>query len=191
MKETDIIYIKNMVCNRCIKVVREELERLGITPLSVTLGEVHLLNVPNEEQLVGIRNSLAKNGFEQIDTANTIMIEKIKTSIIELIHYTDNSERQFKYSDYIQKEVGRDYHSLSALFSSVEGITIEKYIILQKTERVKELMVYGELSLSEIAYQTGYSSVAHLSNQFKKTTGLTPTHFKTLRGEKRKPLDKV
>jgi AraC-like DNA-binding protein len=131
------------------------------------------------------------NGFELIDDKKGQLIDDIKTIIIELIHYQREIDEHINFSDYISKEVGYDYSYLSNLFSIVEGTTIEKYIIHQKIEKAKELLVYDELTLSEISWQPGYSSVQHLSRQFKKTTGLTPSHFKKVKENRRKPLDKV
>jgi AraC family transcriptional regulator len=184
-------YIKNMVCSRCIRVVREELEKLGLRIQRIDLGEVDLFN-GKAIDLKKIKAVLENNGFELIEDKRGRIIEHIKLAILKLVQHDHSvSPLKLNYSDYISNELGHDYHSLSALFSSVENITIEQYIILQKIERVKELLKYGELTLSEIAYKMGYSSVQHLSNQFKKVTGLTPSHFKDLKESHRKPLDKV
>lgn len=179
-----------MVCGRCIKSVVGVLNALGIAYHSVLLGEVHLAGEISNEQREQLRKALAEEGFELIDDKKTRVIEQIKRLIIrrvngELDEATDN------LSDYLSAQLHLDYPYLSTLFSSVEGTTIEKYYIAQKIEKAKELLVYGELSLSEIAYRLGYSSVQHLSNQFKKVTGLTPSHFKQVGAEKRKPLDEV
>jgi AraC-like DNA-binding protein len=185
------LYIRNMVCNRCIRVVREELEKLGLRIQRVELGEVDLVS-GKPVDLKKIRSVLEKNGFELIEDKRVRIIERIKLAILKLVQH-DHSVSALKSnsSHYISRELGHDYHSLSALFSSVENITIEQYIILQRIERVKELVKYGELTLSEIAFKMGYSSVQHLSNQFKKITGLTPSHFKDLKKSLRKPLDRV
>lgn len=180
-----------MVCNRCIKAVEHELEKLQIVPEKVTLGSVELKKGLDEQTIMLFRKALIETGFELIDDKKSLIIEKIKTLLIELIHYQKEKGRHINLADYIAGEIGFDYSYLSNLFSSVEGITIEKYAINQKIERVKELLVYDELSLNEIAFQMGYSSVQHLSTQFKKTTGLTPTHFKKIKDNKRKPLDDV
>ena len=185
------LHIKNMVCKRCIKVVNEEFVKLGIPIQEIELGKVVTASELNNAQLQQIENVLLENGFELIDNRKSRIIDRIKTVVIEKIHHSKESERTENSSDYIAKEVGYDYSYLSNLFSSVEGITIEKYIINQKIERVKELLVYDELNLNEISYLLGYSSVQHLSSQFKKITGLTPTHFKKLKENKRKPLDEV
>lgn len=184
------LYIKNMVCNRCIMVVKNEFEKLGYKPLDVQLGEVEIKEELSTKDLTEIGNRLRGFGFEMIDDSKSRTIEKIKNTIVQLIHHS-NEELKVNYSDYIESHLNRDYAYLSSLFSEVEGTTIEKYIINQKIERVKELLVYDELTLSEIAYQMGYSNVAYLSSQFKKVTGLTPSHFKQVKENKRKPLDKV
>ncbi len=179
-----------MVCNRCIMVVQHEMEKLGLSVKNITLGEVLLEKELTDEQkqnLVKVLNSL---GFELIDDKKSRIIEKIKNVIIDLIHHQDNNMKT-NLSEVLSTELHHDYNYLSNLFSEVEGTTIEKYFIAQKIEKVKELLVYDELSLSEIAFRLNYSSVAYLSNQFKKVTGLTPSHFKQIRGNKRKPLDEV
>ncbi|HEY9114908.1 MAG TPA: helix-turn-helix domain-containing protein [Bacteroidales bacterium] len=183
--------IKNMVCNRCIKAVEHELEKLKIVPVKVTLGSVELNEGLDEQTMELFRKALLENGFELIDDKKSLIIEKIKTLVIELVHYQKEKDRHINLTDFIAGEIGYDYSYLSNLFSSVEGITIEKYTINQKIEKVKELLVYDELNLNEIAFQMGYSSVQHLSNQFKKITGLSPTHFKKIKNKRRKPIDKV
>lgn len=185
------LHIKNMVCNRCIRVVQEELENLGLVVKSVKLGEAELADEQNAVDLKKIAQVLQDNGFELLDDRKSQLIERIKNLVIELIHQQDEVEISMNYSYLIEQRVGVDYHYLSSLFSSTEGVTIEKYIILQRIERVKELLVYNELSLSQIADKMGYSSVAHLSAQFKKVTGLTPSAFKKLTGDHRKSLDKI
>ncbi len=190
MKDS-IIHIKNMVCNRCIKVVKEEFEKLNLEINSIELGKVSVKKQLTDSNFSEIRNVLDENGFELIDDKKSKIIDKIKTIIIEIIHYNKNIEASVNSSEFIAKEIGYEYSYLSKLFSSVEGITIEKYIINQKIERAKELLVYNELTLNEIAFQLGYSSVQHLSNQFKKITGLSPSHFKKLKDNNRKPLDKI
>ena len=184
------LYIKNMVCNRCILVVKQELEKLHIESCNVTLGEVETNDDLSPSQIDELRNNLAAVGFELLDNGRQQLIEKIKNIIIKQVHHTDE-ENRYNYSEILSKTLHKDYSYLSGLFSEVEGITIEKYIINQKIEKVKELIIYDELNLSEIAYKLGYSSVAHLSNQFKKVTGLTPSHFKQVGHNKRKPLDKI
>jgi AraC-like DNA-binding protein len=184
------LYIKNMVCGRCIKVVSDELRRLGIEFNSVTLGEVELASSISNGTLEKLRSSLLENGFELINDSKTKLIEKVKTLIIRSI-YEGNKPEKINYSDYLSKESGKPYTVLSALFSSVENTTIEKFIIAQKIEHAKELLVYGELTLSEIAYRLGYSSSQHLSNQFKKVTGFTPSYFKELKEHKRRFIDNI
>lgn len=182
------LFIRNMVCDRCKMVVRSELEKAGVHPLSVELGEVALEDIPNAHQLELLNSALKHLGFELIDDKKSRIIEKIKTLIVELIHH-NKEELSSNLSTYLSAQVLHDYSYLSNLFSEVEGTTIEKYYIAQKTEKVKELLMYDELSLSQIAFDLGYSSVAHLSAQFKKQTGLTPTFFKSLKEKKRKNID--
>jgi AraC-like DNA-binding protein len=184
------LFIKNMVCDRCKMVVTSEFEKMGITPIKVALGEIELeceLTVPQYDIL---NNSFNKLGFEVIDNTNARTIDKIKTLIITMVHHSEE-EVKINYSKHIEENVGKDYTYLSNLFSDIEGLTIEKFIINQKIEKVKELLVYGELTLSEIAYKMGYKNVAYLSALFKRQTGLTPSHFKEIKENKRKSLDKV
>lgn len=185
------LHIKNMVCNRCIKVVKDEFEKLDLKIETIELGKVCISSQLNEAKLSEIREMLDENGFELIDDKKSKLIDRIKTLVINMIHYQKEVSVSINSSDFISREIGYDYSYLSNLFSSVEGITIEKYIINQKIEKVKELLFYNELTLNEIAIQLGYSSVQHLSNQFKKITGFTPSHFKKLKENKRKPLDEV
>jgi len=184
------LFIRNMVCNRCIMAVESELQKLGYEPVHVRLGEVELMDNLSVDQLTIFKNRLHELGFELIDDSRSKLIEKIKLIVIQLIHHGDGQMHQ-NYSEYIASKLNKEYNYLSHLFSEVEGTTIEKYIINQKIERVKELLVYNELTLSEIANSLGYSSVAHLSGQFRKVTGLTPSYFKQLKEKKRKPLDEV
>jgi len=184
------LYIKNMVCNRCIMAVKSALESIGLTPLQVELGEVLLKENDislEKDKLIQVLQPL---GFELLNDKKARTIEKIKNLITELIQ-NKNNKLTITLSELLSKEVHQDYSTLSKLFSEVEGMTIEKYYILQKIEKVKELLIYDELSLSEIAFRLNYSSVAYLSNQFKKITGLSPSHFKKLRPIKRKPLDEL
>lgn len=180
-----------MVCNRCIKVVSEELEKLELSVTSIKLGEVTVKENVDPVKLEKVKQVLIDNGFELLDDKKALLIEKIKNTVIEVIHQTDQVDLHINFSHVIQEKVGKDYQYLSSLFSSIEGITIEKYIILQRIERVKELLIYNELNLSEISFKMGYSSVQHLSSQFKKVTGLTPSGFKKLNDQNRKPLDKI
>lgn len=192
LKRTKSIYIKNMVCNRCIKVVREEFESLGLTIKDIKLGEVEILNDESRIDMKKINDVLIINGFELLDNRNSKIIEKIKILIIDIIREIDEGrDININFSEYLAKKTGLNYNYLSTLFSSLEGTTIEKYVINQKIEKVKELLVYNELTLSEIAFRLGYSSVQHLSNQFKKITGLTPSYFKTLKNKNRRTLDSI
>lgn len=179
-----------MVCNRCIIVMKNELEKLGLSAISIKLGEVIFEKNLTVEEKEKLDKALLELGFQIIDDKKSRIIEKIKNTIIELVHHQEN-EAKTNLSDILSTKLHHDYNYLSNLFSEIEGTTIEKYFIAQKIERVKELLVYDELSLSEIAFQLNYSSVAYLSNQFKKITGLTPSHFKQIKEEKRKPLDEV
>ncbi|WP_410880688.1 AraC family transcriptional regulator [Myroides sp. DW712] len=185
-----VLFIKNMVCNRCTLMVQKEIEKLAVTAKSIQLGEVELERALTTAERDALRQALETLGFELIDDKKGQLIEKIKTSIVKLVHYQDN-DLKVNLSDFLGKELEQDYNYLSNLFSEIEGKTIEKYFIAQKVERIKELLVYDELSLSEIAHRLNYSSVAYLSNQFKKVTGLTPSHFKKIRDNRRKPLDEV
>lgn len=184
------LYVKNMVCHRCIMAVQRLLEELNIQYISVRLGEVELSGQISDDTLMAFSDKLSAIGFALIDNKRSRIIEKIKNEIIWLIHHAAEQPKT-NLSNHLAGKLHYDYNYLSNLFSEIEGTTIEKYHIAQKIERVKELLVYDELSLGEIAFQLGYSSVAYLSNQFKKVTGLTPSHFKLIRHQKRKPLDKV
>jgi AraC-like DNA-binding protein len=184
------LYIKNMVCDRCKTAVANALTNQQIPFQHIELGEVTLPEQPSKEKLVALKTSLEQLGFELIDDKKSKIIEKIKAEIIQSIRQREGKVK-INFSSYLAEKIGKDYSSLSSLFSEVEGTTIEQYIIHQKIEQAKELLVYNEFTLSEIADQLNYSSVAHLSNQFKKVTGLTPSHFKNLRHNTRKPLDKV
>ena len=179
-----------MVCNRCIMVVKSELDKLGIEPNDVQLGEVKLEKELTIQEKEKFNQTLVSLGFEMIDDKKSRLIEQIKNTIIDLVHHQDN-ETKTNLSDVLSGKLFHDYNYLSNLFSEVEGTTIEKYFIAQEIEKVKELLVYDELSLSEIAFRLNYSSVAYLSNQFKKVTGLSPSHFKKIREDRRKPLDEV
>lgn len=186
-----ILHIKNMVCERCIMAVRRQLEQEGLTYKNVQLGQVELTTTPSATELDALRNSLGEIGFELLDDKRSQVVEKIKNTIISLIHGKDADEFNLKLSAHLEDTLGLDYHYLTTLFSSVEGMTIERYTILQRIEKVKELLMYNEKSLGEIAFELGYSSVQHLSQQFKKITGLTPTAFKELKENKRRPLDSI
>ena len=179
-----------MVCSRCKMVVKAEIEKLGLHPVTVELGEVEI----EEDSIDKVKKELLNNfqalGFDLIDDKKSQLIEHIKTIIIDLVHYKGISPK-YNLSEILIAKLNYDYSYLSNLFSEIEGTTIEKYFISQKIEKAKELIVYDELNLSEIAFRLHYSSVSHLSNQFKKVTGLSPSHFKKIKDEKRKPLDKV
>jgi AraC family transcriptional regulator len=180
-----------MVCARCIKTVTGIFQQGGADIQSVRLGSVETKNELSSEELKTIRQNLLAEGFEMLDDQKVKLIEQIKNEIINLVHYGELDEMKVKFSSYLSEKLHKDYNYLSNLFSSVESTTIEQYFILQKIEKVKELLVYDELSLSEIAFKLGYSSVAHLSNQFKKITGFTPSEFKKLKGHHRRHLDKL
>jgi len=184
------IYIKNMVCERCIMAVGRELDKLGLEPMRIGLGVVTLQGDLAQGQREDLEAALVPLGFELIDDKRSRTIERIKREVIELVHHQDN-DLKTNLSEHLGRTLGQDYNQLSKLFTEVEGTTLEKYFIAQKIERVKELLVYGELSLSQIALRMNYSSVAYLSNQFKKVTGLTPSYFKQIGEQRRKPLDKV
>ncbi|MDZ7694277.1 MAG: AraC family transcriptional regulator [Balneolaceae bacterium] len=182
------LYIKYMVSLRCKMLVKEELKKLGITKVSVDLGMVEIQEDITEEQLATFAKNLKKSGLERLDDKRNILVEKIKSVIVEMIHYEDEVPK-VNDSDYISEKLGYDYTYLSNIFSEVKGVTIQQYIIMHKIERAKELLLYDELTLTEIAYKLHYSSVAHLSNQFKKITGLTPTYFKELKRKREKNLE--
>ena len=184
------LYIKNMVCIRCKMVVKAELEKLGIGFTLIELGQVELETQLSSEQMSGLDIAHRKSGLELMDNKKSVLIEKIKCIIIETVHYSE-VKIKVNLSDYISDKLGYDYTYLANLFSEVTGITIEKFYINHKIERVKELLVYNELNLTEIAYNLGYSSVAHLSNQFKKFTGLSPSHFKKLKNKRRIMLENL
>lgn len=184
------IFIKYMVCIRCKMVVKSELDKLGLQYKKVDLGEVEIVGDITSEQHDQLRISLLQSGLELMDDKKAVLIEKIKNVIIELVHYMDEPPKQ-NFSDYLSEKLQYDYTYLSNIFSEVTGITIEHYMIAHKIERVKELLLYDELSLSEISYRLNYSSVAHLSNQFKKVTGLSPTYFRSLKDKRRNTLNNV
>ncbi len=182
------IFIKNMVCNRCILVVKQELEILGLKPLHVSMGEAELKKQPTAKQMQQLNSRLLQLGFEILDDQKQKQIEKIKSLLIKKVQ-SGQVEEHFSITAFLSNALHKDYSYISRLFSEVEGTTVEQYFILQKIEKVKELLVYGEENLSEISYRLGYSSVAHLSAQFKKITGFTPSQFKKLGSTQRKPLD--
>lgn len=177
-----------MVCIRCKMVVKEELTKLGLHYTSVELGEAEVLEKISTEQHDQISAALLKWGLELMDDKKSVLIQKIKNVIVELVHYSEEP-LAINFSEFLSQKLNHDYTYLANLFSEVQGTTIEKFLIAHKIERVKELLVYDELNLTEIAYKMHYSSVAHLSAQFKKITGLTPSHFKQLRYKRRSMLD--
>ena len=179
-----------MVCDRCKWVVKTEIEKLGFKANVIDLGEVELENNIDSNEKQQIKEALENFGFELIDDKKSRTIEKIKTLIIDLVHQKNN-QINTNLSEYLSTQLSQDYSSLSNLFSEVEDVTIEKYFISQKIEKVKELLVYDELTLSEIAFQLNYSSVAYLSNQFKKVTGFSPSHYKLLKDKKRKRIEEL
>ena len=185
------VHIKNMVCGRCIKSVTTIFQHAGVVPESVELGVVKLKEDLNEEQTQQIKTVLEAEGFAWIDDQKAKLVDDIKRIIIELVHYSELDEMNKNLSDYLSSKLNRDYHYLSTLFSSIENATVEQYFILQKIEKVKEWLAYNEFTLSEVAFKLGYSSVAHLSAQFKKVTGFTVSQFRQLKEHHRKPLDKV
>ncbi|WDF55606.1 helix-turn-helix domain-containing protein [Mucilaginibacter sp. KACC 22063] len=187
------LFIKNMVCDRCKMVVEQELNKHGLQVDDVHLGLVHLRNDIDKRQRLELAEGLNKLGFELLDDVKSKTVEQIKNSIIQKIHHSDYLDIKVNWSALLSDELNQDYKHLSGLFSGVEGITLEQYIIQQKIERVKELLFYDEMNLSEISYKLGYSSVAHLSAQFKKVTGQTPSQFKAARsaGSARRSLDAI
>lgn len=186
-----ILHIKNMVCDRCIMIVGLQLANIGFTVTHIDLGHAEIMPDADENQLQVIAAALKAPGFELINNETDKTVEEIKNVIVELVHHSDLSQLKTSYSDVIAERLRRDYTSLSRLFSNSEDTTIERFIIQQKVEKIKELLEYGELNLNEIAYRMGYSSSAHLSTQFKSVTGRTPSQFKALQNKKRKAIDKI
>lgn len=185
-----IVNIKNMVCPRCIVSVKGIFDELNITVSNIKLGEVDLVNELSNRQKSVLTIKLKEKGFELLEDQKSKIIESIKSIIIEQVHHSEEALK-INFSTHLSKELNQEYSSLSKLFSSIEGVTIEKYILNQKIEKVKELIHYNQLTFSEIAYQLNYSSVAHLSAQFKKETGMTPSAFKKLNINDRKALDEI
>ena len=179
-----------MVSTRCKMVVKEELKKLGLHFILVELGVVDIMENISIEQHDQIKAALFKSGLELMDDKRAVLIERIRNIIIEMVHYSDELPKT-NFSDYLSEKLNYDYTYLANLFSEVQGTTIEKFIIAHKIERVKELIIYDELNLTEIAWLMHYSSVAHLSNQFKKITGLTPTHFKNMKHKRLIPLENL
>lgn len=186
-----LLHIKNMVCDRCIMVVRQLLEHANLIAGDISLGTASITPDPTEKQLQDIASALKVLGFELIDKQKDQLVERIKTTVIELIHHTDLSQNHISIMTQIAERLKKDYAYLSRLFSDSEDITIEKFIIQQKIEKVKELLEYGEMNLNEISYRMGYSSSAHLSTQFKSITGISPSVYKSKNQPVRKALDKI
>ncbi|MDF7821506.1 AraC family transcriptional regulator [Runella sp. MFBS21] len=184
------LYIKYMVSLRCKMVVKQEFQKLGINDLTIELGMVETVADVTESQQEQLKINLLKSGLELLDDKKKILIEKIKNVIIEMIHYSEDLPKT-NYSDYISEKLDYDYTYLSNIFSEVKGITIQQFIIIHKIERVKELLLYDEFNLTEIAYKMHYSSVAHLSNQFKKITGLSPSFYKQLKQKRKDNLENM
>ena len=179
-----------MVSARCKMVVKDELKKLGLHFVLVDLGEVEVMETLDSDQLDELRKALLVSGLELMDDKKAVLIEKIKIIIIELVHHSDG-EMKLKFSNFLSEKMHHDYTYLSNLFSEVQGTTIEQFLIAHKIERIKELIIYDELNITEIAWKMNYSSVAHLSNQFKKVTGLTPSHFKQMKTKRRCQLEDV
>ncbi|MCC6371868.1 MAG: helix-turn-helix transcriptional regulator [Bacteroidia bacterium] len=179
-----------MVSNRCKMVVKEELKKLGLHFIFVDLGEVEIMETLSAETLNSLKKGLLTSGLELMDDKKSVLIEKIKNAITEMVHYSEELPK-VNYSDFLSQKLNYDYTYLSNIFSEMKGITIQQFIIINKIERVKELLLYEELNLTEISYKMHYSSVAHLSNQFKKITGLSPSHYMQLKDKRRKPLEEI
>ena len=184
------LYIKYMVSLRCIMMVKEELKELGLRYIAVELGVVDIMEDISQLQHDELKRNLLKSGLELLVDKKSILIEKIKGVIIEMIHYADELPK-VNYSDYISEKLHYDYTYLANIFSEVKGITIQQFIIIHKIEKVKELLLYDELNLTEISYKMNYSSVAHLSNQFKKVTGLSPSFYKQLKQKRNDNLENI
>ena len=184
------IYIKYMVSNHCKVAVREVLRELGLHFIVVDLGEVDLMEDLTEELREKLKAALLKSGFELMDDKRAVLIGRIINVIIEMVHFTDNMIK-VNFSDFLSEKLNQDYTYLSNIFSEVRGMTIQQFIIIHKIERAKELMIYDELNLTEISYKLNYSSVGHLSNQFKKITGMSPSHFKLLKIKRRSTIEEI
>ena len=184
------LYIKYMVSNRCKMAVKEELKKLGLHFIVVDLGEVEIMETITLDQREKLKLSLFDSGLELMDDKRAVLIEKIKNTIIEMVHHSDEMIKT-NFSDYLSEKLDHDYTYLANLFSEVQGTTIEHFIINHKIERIKELIIYDELNITEIAWKMNYSSVAHLSNQFKKVTGLSPSHFKQLKDKRRSQIEDI
>jgi AraC-like DNA-binding protein len=184
------LFIKYMVSQRCKLMVKDELKKLGMHFIVVDLGEVEIMENISEEQRTELKTALLSLGLELMDDKRAILIERIKNVIIEMIHHSDEMIK-INFSDFLSEKLHHDYTYLANLFSEVQGTTIEQFMISHKVERIKELIIYDEMNISEIAWKMNYSSVAHLSNQFKKITGLSPSHFKQLKVKRRSPIEDV
>jgi len=179
-----------MVSARCKMAVKEELKKLGLHFILVELGEVDIMEDFSDGQRENLKTALLNSGFELIDDRRSVLIEKIKHIVIEMVHNT-NEPIKMKFSNFLSGKLNHDYTYMANLFSDVQGTTIGQFVISHKIERIKELIIYDELSISEIAWKMNYSSVAHLSNQFKKVTGLSPSHFKQLKDKRRSPIEEI
>ena len=179
-----------MVSNRCKMAVKEELKKLGLHFIVVELGEVEIMETISAEQREVLKAGLIDSGLELMDDKRAVLIEKIKTVIIDMVHHSDEMIK-INFSDYLSDKLKHDYTYLANLFSEIQGITIEHFIINHKIERIKELIIYDELNITEIAWKMNYSSVAHLSNQFKKMTGLSPSHFKQMKSKQRNQIEDI
>lgn len=179
-----------MVSNRCKMAVKDALRKLKLHFVVVDLGEVDIMENINEEQRTQLKLELSNSGLELMDDKRAMLIEKIKNVIIEMVHYSEETIK-INFSDFLSEKLNHDYTYLANLFSEVQGTTIEQFIIVHKIERIKELIIYGELNITEIAWKMNYSSVAHLSNQFKKVTGLSPSHFKQMKNKRRSPIEEI
>jgi len=184
------LYIKYMVSLRCKMLVKEELANLGLHYVIIDLGMVEIMETITQKQHDQLKENLLKSGLELLDDKKSVLIEKIKNVVIEMIHYADEIPK-VNYSEYLSEKLHYDYTYLSNMFSEVKGITIQQFIIIHKIEKVKELLLYDELNLTEISYQLHYSSVAHLSNQFKKVTGLSPSYYKQLQLKRKGNLENM
>ena len=180
-----------MVSNRCKMAVKEALQNLGLHFIVVELGEVEVMETISAGQRDELKSLLLPSGLELMDDRRSVLIERIKNVIVQMVHHSDEEEININFSHYLAGKLNHDYTYLANLFSEVQGTTIEQFIIAHKIERIKELIIYGELNITEIAWKMKYSSVAHLSNQFKKMTGLSPSHFKQLKDKRRNPIEEV
>jgi AraC-like DNA-binding protein len=184
------LHIKNMVSVRCKMIVKQELQKLGLHFIMVELGEVEIMENILGDQREQVRIALLQSGLELMDDRRSVLIEKIKNTIVEMVHHK-NELIKINFSDYLSGKLNHDYTYLANLFSEIQGTTIEQFIISHKIERIKELIIYDEMTITEIAWKMNYNSVAHLSNQFKKVTGLSPSHFKRLKVQRRIPIEEI